>query len=126
MPHKSIVLGLSLGLTLAPALAQADLYISIVQGLGGMPEYQQEFDTIREKVSAASITMTDEDKVFTFSGDVSTRDAVLAHFTTLSERMTDQDRAAVYLIGHGSFDGDEYKFNIPGPDLTGNDFREML
>ena len=23
------------------------------------------------------------------------------------------------LIGHGSYDGAEYKFNIPGPDLTG-------
>ena len=30
------------------------------------------------------------------------------------------------LIGHGSYDGVEYKFNIPGPDLTGAEIASML
>jgi hypothetical protein len=64
--------------------------------------------------------------VFTFSGEGATREALLAHFKMLDERMNDDDRAAVYLIGHGSFDGEEYKYNIPGPDLTTEDLKGVL
>lgn len=115
-----------LTLSLLPALAHADLYITIVQGLGGMPEYQEEFDSVREKVAAASVTLTAEERVFTFSGEAATRAALLAHFNTLDERMTDEDRAAIYLIGHGSFDGEEYKYNMPGLDLTSADLKAIL
>jgi hypothetical protein len=30
------------------------------------------------------------------------------------------------LIGHGSWDGLEYKFNIPGPDITGTELAALL
>jgi hypothetical protein len=30
------------------------------------------------------------------------------------------------LIGHGTFDGQEYKFNLPGPDLTGHELAALL
>jgi len=30
------------------------------------------------------------------------------------------------LIGHGSFDGVDYKFNIPGPDITGAELAVLL
>ena len=30
------------------------------------------------------------------------------------------------LIGHGSYDGAEYKFNIPGPDITGAELASLL
>jgi hypothetical protein len=33
---------------------------------------------------------------------------------------------AVFLVGHGSYDGNEYKFNIPGPDITGEKLRELM
>ncbi len=111
---------------LLPAFAHAELYITIVQGLGGMPEYQQEFDTVREKIAAASVTLTNEERVFTFTGESATREALLAHFASLKDLMSDEDRAALYLIGHGSFDGEEYKYNIPGPDLTSADFKGVL
>ena len=117
---------LLLSAALLPAFAHAELFITIAQGLGGMPEYENEFTEVREKVAAASATLTGEDKVFTFSGAGATREALLAHFKTLQERMTDGDRAAIYLIGHGSFDGEEYKYNIPGPDLTTDDLKGIL
>ena len=31
------------------------------------------------------------------------------------------DDLVVILIGHGSFDGAEYKFNLPGPDISGSE-----
>ena len=46
---------LCLSLFLLPALAKAELYISIVEGLGGMPEYQEQFDDQRENVVAADV-----------------------------------------------------------------------
>ncbi len=32
--------------------------------------------------------------------------------------MNATDSAVVVLIGHGSYDGEHYRFNLPGPDLT--------
>src|SRR5688500_4360260 len=86
-----------------PGMAHAALYITIVQGLGGMPQYEDEFAEMRENVEAASKTMTDADKVFPFFADGATRDALLKHFADLGGKMTADDRAAIYLIGHGSF-----------------------
>lgn len=112
--------------TALPTVAHAALYITIVQGLGGQPQYEKEFADTRAKVEAASRTMTEEDKVFSFATDAATRDALLKHFSDLNKKMKADDRAAIYLIGHGSFDGETYKFNIPGPDLSASDFKEVL
>ena len=118
-------------LLLAPLLlgalpAQAELYITIVQGLGGASEYQQQFDEQRRVIAAAAKTLTGAERIAEFSGDAATRDALLAHFATLNGSMQDADRAALYLIGHGSFDGEEYKFNLPGPDITAQDIKNLL
>jgi hypothetical protein len=32
----------------------------------------------------------------------------------------------IYLIGHGSYDGADYKFNIPGPDISGRELAALL
>ncbi len=109
-----------------PAVANAALYITIVQGLGGQPQYDADFVDAREKIVAASESMTDKDKVASFTGEAATRDAVMKHFSALSKKMTADDRAALYLVGHGSFDGETYKFNIAGPDLTAADFRKIV
>src|SRR5690606_28045596 len=109
-----------------PTLAQAALYVTVIQGLGGQPQYDQEFTDTRASLEAASRTITGEDKVFSFSGEAATREAILAHFQQLDTQMSEDDRAVLYLVGHGSFDGETYKFNIPGPDLTAADFKELL
>jgi hypothetical protein len=36
------------------------------------------------------------------------------------------DSLVLMLIGHGTFDGTEYKFNIPGPDITGSELASLL
>ena len=117
---------LCLSLFLLPALAKAELYISIVEGLGGMPEYQEQFDDQRESVVAAAHSMTAAERVVSFVGEDASREKILAHFTNLKRSMTGDDRMAIYLIGHGSFDGTEYKFNLPGPDITGADIKNIL
>ena len=49
-------------------------------------------------------------------------DATRAHLTeTLASIAHDakpEDDFVLIMIGHGSFDGDDYKFNLVGPDIT--------
>ncbi len=105
--------------------AHAELYVVVVQGLGGMDEFDSRFTSQREKIAAASESMA-PGNVTTFSGGEATRDALLAHFDMLAADMSENDRVAIYLIGHGSYDGEQFKFNIPGPDITDADLAEIM
>lgn len=120
---------LALGTILMPFLsvsAHAELYVTIVQGLGGEPAFEERFQEESDIIAEASAAMTDADKITLFRGDEATRQNLLAHFEAISAAMTDEDRAAIYLVGHGSFDGEEYKFNIPGLDITTGDIQNIM
>jgi len=106
--------------------ANAALYVTIVQGLGGLPEYDDKFTDQAQKIYDASITLADASHVTSMAGDDATRSALLIHFQNLAESMNEDDRAAIYLVGHGSYDGEQYKFNISGPDITDADLAEIL
>jgi len=45
---------------------------------------------------------------------------------SLRARMKAEDVLLILLIGHGSFDGTEAKFNLVGPDLTSAEWRALL
>ena len=123
--HKS-TRHLLLPLLLLPALANAELYLTIVQGLGGAPDYDAAFTQQREAVFAAATSLADEERIAVYHGEAATREALLGHFEALNTRMNENDRLALFLIGHGSFDGETYKFNIPGPDLSAEDLKQAL
>ncbi len=111
---------------LAPALAAADLYVVIVEGLGGETRYT---DALADQVGAlerAANGMTSTGNVRAFRTGEFTRDDVVAHFEQLGSAVGQDDRLAMFLVGHGSYDDHEYKFNIGGPDLTGADIAELL
>jgi hypothetical protein len=55
-----------------------------------------------------------------------TREKVQAQFAQISREAKPADALVLMLIGHGSYDGVEYKFNIPGPDLTGAEIASLL
>jgi hypothetical protein len=46
--------------------------------------------------------------------------------TDLGARTAPSDRLAVFLLGHGSYDGAEYKFNLKGEDISGTELNELL
>ena len=106
--------------------AQAALYITIVQGLGGEQAFDEQFHEQAASIAEASALLTDADKFSLFSGAEANRENLLAHFENQSSAMNENDRAALYLIGHGSFDGEEYKFNIPGLDITTADILDIM
>jgi len=117
---------LSVALSALSFNAQAALYVTIVQGLGGEPAFEENFHEQSQTIAEASASLTDSENITLFSATDATRENLLAHFSELSAGMNEDDRAAIYLIGHGSFDGEEYKFNIPGLDITTDDILGIM
>jgi hypothetical protein len=101
--------------------AQAAPYYVTVAGLGGEPDYEQRFAALASDLDKLFKAAASEARVYTFSG----KDATKARLTeTLSQIARDakpEDEFTLILIGHGSYDGEEYKFNLPGPDISGEE-----
>jgi len=109
-----------------PLLAAAELHVVVIEGLGGEERYAQQFagQVVALESAASGLTTPDRIRVFR-SGDFS-RETVIGFFADLAGRIEADDRLAIFLIGHGSYDDHQYKFNIAGPDLTDGDFFDML
>jgi hypothetical protein len=111
---------------LATASASAALHVVIIEGLAGEAVYATQFATQMAAIRKAAAKLADEQHVQVLSGTGATQAAVRTLFKSLANTASADDRLALYLIGHGSFDGTDYKFNLPGPDLTGTDLQALL
>ncbi|MFQ5822817.1 MAG: C13 family peptidase [bacterium] len=47
-------------------------------------------------------------------------------FNQLAKTMTPKDQLFIFMVGHGTYDGDWSKFNLVGPDLRDIDFARLL
>ncbi|MBZ5661671.1 MAG: hypothetical protein LAO08_14795 [Acidobacteriia bacterium] len=101
--------------------AQAAPYYVTVAGLGGEPDYEQRFTALANDLDKLFKAADANAHVTTFTGSNATK----AHLSdTLSQIARDakpDDSFTLILIGHGSYDGEEYKFNFPGPDISGDE-----
>lgn len=112
---------------LAVLPAQAELYYLIVGGLGGEQRYEESFsEHAAAMAEAAVLTAGDESRVVVLSGADATREALAERVDALAARMSPSDSVAVFLIGHGSYDGEQYKFNLPGRDPDGEALAGLL
>lgn len=109
-----------------PFAAFSAMHVVVIEGLGGEARYIEQFAEQVAALESAAQSLTDEDRIRIFRAADVSRDEVLQHFADLESGSTNSDQVALFLIGHGSYDDYEYKFNIPGPDLTGEDIAEML
>ena len=112
-------------LTTALTLQAADTYYLTVAGLGGEQEYEQrfagwasDFDKILKGEPNAHIT--------TLSGAQATRDNIEAKMGEIAKQAKADDNFVLFLIGHGTYDDNEYKFNIPGPDISATQLGVLL
>ncbi len=112
-------------LALASYAAAASTVV-IVEGLGGNDHYTAQFAEQVEAIAAAARTLAPQPELALFRGDDATRQAIVDFFATLGDRRATTDQLIVYLIGHGSYDDHEYKFNLAGPDLTDADILAAL
>ncbi|MCB1664786.1 MAG: hypothetical protein KDI28_03360 [Pseudomonadales bacterium] len=56
----------------------------------------------------------------------SRREDIEAHLAQLARELAPGDQLSIIMIGHGSSSEDSAKFNIVGPDITGEEFAQLL
>jgi len=113
-------------LIVVPAAALSEMHVVVIEGLSGEPRYAEQFGEQVAAIESAAKSLAGDSQIRVFRADEVSRDVILQYFETMKTGSSGSDQVAVYLIGHGSYDDHEYKFNIPGPDLTGEDIVSML
>jgi hypothetical protein len=110
----------------------------VVAGLGGTAEYKEEFHSLAQRldsaltgrlgIPAADVTVLEEAPTSTpESTEVrSTRENVLAALAAMARDAGPNDDVLIVLIGHGTAEGDDVRFNLPGPDLSPADLATAL
>jgi hypothetical protein len=112
------------GLLMAALPLRASVYYVTVAGLGGEPDYEQRFTAAAkdlDKVYKASSGA----HVYTLMGSQATRVKLTETMAAVAREARPEDDFVLTLIGHGSFDGVEYKFNLVGPDVSAAELATM-
>jgi hypothetical protein len=105
-------------LALATRAAPADAYFLTVAGLGGEPDYEQRFTGLAADLDRLFKGAGAAAHVFTLSGKEATRAHLAATLQAIAAQANPEDDFVLTLIGHGTYDGVEYKFNLVGPDIS--------
>ncbi len=120
------LLGLSLlWIVLSGVSAQAATYYITIAGLGGEADYEQRFQGLARDLDKLLKDSGGDLHLYTLSGKDATRAHLNEIFATVAHQAKADDDLVVILIGHGSFDGAEYKFNLPGPDISGSELASL-
>jgi hypothetical protein len=107
-----------LSLMMSALSAHASVYYVTVAGLGGEPDYEQRFTanaTDLDKLFRASGSGA---HVYTLTGPQTTKAHLTDTLATIAHDAKPEDDFVLVMIGHGSYDGTNYKFNLVGPDIT--------
>jgi hypothetical protein len=124
--------------TAAPEAAAEEAYLLIVTGLSGEPKTA---DALHEQAAALRQAAVEryglQASNVTYLGESperdsaqiaakSTRENVSTALAKIAERARPGDAVWLVLLGHGSFQSGESRFNLPGPDLTAEDWKRAL
>jgi hypothetical protein len=121
-----VLLILALGLALA-SNANAALRVLVVSGLGGEPEYETRFAEQANGVArAAGKAAGAMANVTLLTGAGARRELIQHELAKLAKEVAAADQVLVVLIGHGTYDGEEYRINLPGPDITGSELAKLF
>lgn len=107
------------------ACLQATTYYVTVAGLGGEPDYEQRFALLATQTETTLKQRGGDVQVETLKGAESTKANLTAALNRVAQTAKPQDAFVLMLIGHGTFDG-EYKFNLPGPDISATELSALL
>jgi len=127
----------SLLITAGQVLAQ-QTHVIVVTGLSGDPVYAEQFhEWATTLIDAATerYELPDENVTYLaekvevapdFVDGRSTRENVEQALALVTEQAAPNDHVLVLLIGHGSYQNGESRFNLPGRDLTAEDYAVLL
>jgi hypothetical protein len=105
--------------------AHASVYYVTVAGLGGEPDYEQRFTANARDLDKLFKESGNSAHVYTLSGPQATRAQLTQTLASIAHDAKPEDDFVLMLIGHGSFDGTDYKFNLVGPDITAAELAGM-
>jgi hypothetical protein len=120
-----LALGICLfGLLLAPP-ARGSVYSVTVAGLVGEPDYEQRFTVAATDLDKLLKAAGADVHVYTLTGAAATRARLTQVLGEVAHDAKPEDDFVLTLIGHGSFDGVEYKFNLVGPDVSAAELADL-
>ncbi len=92
----------------------------IVSGIGGNVEYENAFELQGQTILDGLKTLNPDDDAFSLlTGPTVSRDAVMSAIQLQADKQ--QQTFILVLLGHGAIDGRNWRFNIPGDDLSDED-----
>jgi hypothetical protein len=119
-----------------PATAQQS-HLLVITGSGGEAKYSQQFHEWATKLVTAAtgkhgvaqanvVYLSEKPELGGGNAGKSTREEVEKAFGELATRSAPGDVVLIVLIGHGSAESGEARFNLPGPDLGAKDYERLL
>jgi hypothetical protein len=111
-------------LLLATALtAPAATFYVTVTGVGGEPEYDVRFKMLADDIEH-TLKAGPDAKVITLQQ--ATREQLRSALAQIGKEAKAEDALVLMLIGHGSYDGVDYKINLQGPDVSAVELSGLL
>ena len=127
------VLLLALTLALPGIAGAAERYAVIVSGAAGGEKYAEQQQKWRAELATAlkvrfafpddNIVVLDDENTGSTRANAENVGRVLGD---LRRRLTRDDTLMLVLLGHGSFDGEDAKFNLVGPDMSAGEWKGLL
>jgi hypothetical protein len=117
--------GVCLLCALLQAAVRADGYFVTVAGLPGDPDYEQRYNTAATELDTLLKASGATVHVYTLKGADATRAKFYEVMAQVAHDAKADDEFVLTLIGHGSYDGVEYKFNLVGPDVSAADIARV-
>lgn len=116
--------GLPALLLLCCPFLQADTRAAcvVVSGLGGVPEWEENFESWADSLAELCSQQLQAPATRIDGRQTGKPELVQA----LQRAAANPGDFWLFLVGHGNFDGREYRFNIKGPDLTGTELKALL
>lgn len=115
----------SAGLCHLSPYAHTDTYYVIVAGLGGEPDYEQRFNAEAKDLEKLFKASGNSVRTYALIGQDANSSRLKDTLSVVAHTAKPEDDFVLILIGHGSFDGITYKFNLVGPDLSADEIAEM-
>ncbi len=127
------VLGFGLWVLIANPAAAAERYALVISGVSGGEKYAAQQKKWREEIATfltaglavpdANLVVLDEEHDASSTPTAANIRRVLGD---LRRRVTGSDTLLLVLLGHGTYDGIDAKFNLVGPDLSAAEWKDAL
>ena len=133
-PVVAAVIWAAILLGICPAAFADDYFTLIVTGASGGEPYVETYERWRQElVSALRDHAEFRDDYLVVLAETpgpgvgrASREGVTQSLRDLGDRMTAESTLLIVLLGHGTYDGADAKFNLVGPDLESREWASLL